>query len=412
MYRACQPITEKYIFINIICCLATPYSFSVFMNSNNKKIIGLLNGHSSHMSGGDKQFIKLINYIATQQSVNVLLSSQVYKKDFDERVTRFEYSNPSFVKKFYQNNFLLLALYIYRIIVSTWHLLWSDFDVLISSSHLFFDTVPMLFLPKRNRQFFTAIYHLVGEQNRQGLHRLVTANLEKLALWILRYRRVYCLTSSPHVAGLLVSKYKFDPNLILPIKIGLDIKSINKAKPAPQKFDLVFCGRLHHRKGIYTLLKIVQELKKTRPDIKLAVIGDGPEKHDLRAETAKRKLSSHVKFFGYADDDYKYSLIKSSRVFLLPSFEEGWGIVIAESLACRTPVVVSSIPEIKRIWRKHVMWANQLDADSFVKKADTLLSNQDKHHRLAEKGYEYIQQFDWDKVLENEYRQIEKVVEN
>jgi len=231
-----------------------------------------------------------------------------------------------------------------------------------------------------------------------------------LALWVLRHRRVYCLTSSPYVAGLLVSKYKFDPKLILPIKIGLDIKNIKRTKPSPQKFDLVFCGRLHHRKGIYTLLKIVQEMKKARPDIKLAIIGDGPEKHDLRAEAARRKLSGHIKFFGYTDDNHKYSLLKSSRVFLLPSFEEGWGIVIAESLACRTPVVVSSIPEIKRIWRQHVIWANQLNADSFVKGVEAMLSNHDKHRRLAKKGYEYIQQFDWDEVLENEYRQIKKVV--
>ena len=129
------------------------------MKNNQPKIIGLLNGYSSQMSGGDKHFIKLLNYITQQHDVSVCLPNGVYAKDLNKQINRLEYYNPDWVHSLYKNNFWLFFLYIFRIIRSTWTMLWSDHQVAITSSHLFFDIVPLLFLPKKIKSPFCTSFN-------------------------------------------------------------------------------------------------------------------------------------------------------------------------------------------------------------------------------------------------------------
>lgn len=379
------------------------------MKSNPPQIIGLLNGYSSQMSGGDQHFIKLINYLSDRQPVHVCLPAHVYQSELSPTVSRLNYFNPTWFDLFYRNNITLFILYIFRIIRSILALQFKKADIIITSSHLFFDVVPLFFLAGGDRISITSIYHLISEQNRSGLHQVITSFLERLALGIIRAKQIYCFTSSPRVAKILVDKYNIQPDYILPVKIGLDLDQIKRAKSGRPRFDLVFCGRLHHRKGIYTLLEITRQLKKDFPRITLGIVGDGPEKKNLSAEINRMGLKSHIKLFGHVSNRVKYSTIKSGRLFILPSQEEGWGIVIAEALACRTPVIVSALDDIKPIWKNNVRWANRSNLQSFVHSVKKLLSGPDIRTKMARQGYQFVKRFTWEKVLSEQSELIMRI---
>lgn len=362
------------------------------------------------MSGGDQHFIKLLNHLARQNSVSVCLPAGSYRKEFSSRIKRLEYFNPPGSAFIYRFNFVLFWLYIWRIVRSVIVVWTTGHDLIITSSHLFFDSFPLFFATGR-RPLVTYIHHLVGEQNRSGWSQRITAFLEKISLKILRHKNVYCFTVSPYVAETLVSRYNFDPKKIWSTNNGLDLDKIRQVTPSSRRYDLIYCGRLHHRKGIFSLIKIMAELTVRQPKIKMAVIGDGPEKDAFINQVKQRKLSENIQLLGYLSDQRKYSLIKAAGIFILPSFEEGWGIVIAESLACGTPVVVSGLPEIREIWNQNVLWANQLSPSSFIRQIYRLQSDQVLYRRQVRRGCQFIKSITWAKILEAERRKILSLIQ-
>ncbi|MEM2144031.1 MAG: glycosyltransferase family 4 protein [Candidatus Jordarchaeaceae archaeon] len=121
---------------------------------------------------------------------------------------------------------------------------------------------------------------------------------------------------------------------------GVDFKRIEKIKPSQEKSDVVFAGRLIKAKNIDVLIKAISLLRKDFPDIKCLVIGDGPEKSKLEKLAINLGLVENVKFASFLENyDDVISHFKSSKVFVLPSSREGFGIVALEANACGLPVM-------------------------------------------------------------------------
>jgi len=121
---------------------------------------------------------------------------------------------------------------------------------------------------------------------------------------------------------------------------GIDFQRIQHVKPSNEKFDVIYVGRLISHKNVDLLLSALSIVKKRIPNIRCAVIGNGPEMIKLKILCKKLNLLKNVKFFGFVKDDEKvYSLMKSSKIFVLPSIREGFGVVVLEANACGIPVI-------------------------------------------------------------------------
>lgn len=131
---------------------------------------------------------------------------------------------------------------------------------------------------------------------------------------------------------------------VLAIPNGINFEAIDSVKtsdePSDEPSDLIFAGRLVAHKNVDLLLRALALVKKEVPDIKLLVIGDGPESSKLKALASDLGIQSNIEFAGFYED---YSMVisrmKSSGAFVLPSTREGFGIVALEANACGLPVI-------------------------------------------------------------------------
>jgi glycosyltransferase involved in cell wall biosynthesis len=96
--------------------------------------------------------------------------------------------------------------------------------------------------------------------------------------------------------------------------------------------------------------------------IKAVLIGRGPELNKIKKLINTLQLEQ-VLIATDADDHEKFRLIKSAKLFVLPSYEEGWGIVIGEALACGTNVLAYDVKEIQTIWGDSVTWVEKGNID-------------------------------------------------
>jgi glycosyltransferase involved in cell wall biosynthesis len=105
----------------------------------------------------------------------------------------------------------------------------------------------------------------------------------------------------------------------------------------PTDVLLVTVGRLVARKGLQVLIRVVATLEDQ--NIKLIVIGDGPERTQLEELTKSLNLSKRVFFFGHVSDETKFQLLNISDAYVSSSHHEGFGIVFLEAMASGLPIV-------------------------------------------------------------------------
>ena len=161
-----------------------------------------------------------------------------------------------------------------------------------------------------------------------------------------KYLKIVCI--SKQVQNSLI---KWVPKIKEKIEIipnGIPIDSIYNNNPSIKKYDVLFVGRLVGQKGINFLLEAVNILqKKYKKIIRVAIVGDGPLKKELIKMCEELKIKNSVEFLGFQRDVDQ--IMRSSRVLVLPSRYEGFGLVLLDAMKNKLPIIatnVGGIPEI------------------------------------------------------------------
>jgi len=116
----------------------------------------------------------------------------------------------------------------------------------------------------------------------------------------------------------------------------------NEIPWSERKGDLVFLGRLVSQKGCDTLLRAIGRLAGQDITPQLTIVGDGPERTPLEVLADKLGLTSQVHFAGKAQGRSLADILNDHRVIVVPSsYEEPFGIVALEGMACGCVPVVS-----------------------------------------------------------------------
>lgn len=110
---------------------------------------------------------------------------------------------------------------------------------------------------------------------------------------------------------------------------------------------LGFVGQLDERKGLGVLLSAFKIILQKMPETRLLLAGEGPLREMIESEVREYGWQKHVVLTGFVND--VAAIMRAIDVLLLPSYWEGFGIVLIEAMACGRPVIttnISSMPEI------------------------------------------------------------------
>lgn len=115
---------------------------------------------------------------------------------------------------------------------------------------------------------------------------------------------------------------------------------------------LLFLSRIHPKKGCDLLIRaFAEELAQVPPDVDLVIAG--PDQvgltPKLKALAKKLGVAERIHWPGMLSGEVKWGAFRSAEAFILPSHQENFGIVVAEAMACATPVLMS---DKVNIWRE------------------------------------------------------------
>jgi len=183
--------------------------------------------------------------------------------------------------------------------------------------------------------------------------------------------------------------------------VDLDFINSVKSRSYEKYFDGVFVGRIAKEKGIFDLLKVWKNVVRARKNTRLLIIGSGLEHSLVKEKIPALGLENKVFLRGQCSDTELYSLLKSSKLFIFPSIFEGWGIAVAEALACGLPVVAYDIPALREIFGecKSVFLVPVKNIESMTSTVlDILNVNEKEWFELSYCSKSYSKQFSWEKI--------------
>jgi glycosyltransferase involved in cell wall biosynthesis len=149
------------------------------------------------------------------------------------------------------------------------------------------------------------------------------------------------ISNSAHTTKRLTQSGMKQP--IVTVPLGVDVENIFTIAPHDHKSDIIFAGRLLPNKNADVLIRAVKLVKRTYPEVRCLIVGDGPERKKLEALANELRLENNVTFFNFVEDHNDlFALMKSSRMLVLPSIREGFSLVSIEANACGIPVITTS----------------------------------------------------------------------
>jgi glycosyltransferase involved in cell wall biosynthesis len=201
---------------------------------------------------------------------------------------------------------------------------------------------------------------------------------------------------------------KVNPSKIRIVPNGVDLTKYHPAEnPAllKQQFGLkeapvvLFVGSLIPRKGIMLLAQTAKQVVKTVPTTQFVIVGDGPLKNLLINHLTKEHLIDNFVFKNGLTEKELSALYGCSDVFILPSLQEGQGIVLLEASASEKPVVAFNIGGVNEVVLdgKTGLLARQGNCDEFAEVLLKLLGDASLRQKLGLAGRQFISEnFTWD----------------
>ena len=164
----------------------------------------------------------------------------------------------------------------------------------------------------------------------------------------------------------------------------------------PAGVHLVTAGAIAPHKGQDVFVRAIAALVEQRRRVYGHVIGavqPGREDYEasLHALVRSLGLESRIRFHGFAPDEDVRDLFRIADVFVLPTAEEGFGLVLAEAQACGTPVVSTAVPPLDEVvLHERTGLLVERSVDAIVASVAGLLDAPERRSAMGRAGREWV----------------------
>lgn len=178
---------------------------------------------------------------------------------------------------------------------------------------------------------------------------------------------------------------------------GVDTNRFHPLQQARERL-ILSAGSLIERKGMKYLIQAMQKVFQSFPDYRLVIIGEGPQYQDLLHLASLFGIADRVTLAGYQTHIQVSEWMRRASVFILPSVEEGLGVVLLEALASGTPCVATRVGGIPDVVTPEVgILVPPGDADAIAQATSVLLGDLARLEMMRQNArWRALEQYSWD----------------
>ncbi len=313
--------------------------------------------------------------------------------------------NPLFVNIFFDN------FYILKLIIQ------KKINIFIGPCYI----LPII--KPKNMKYITIIYdlsYMTYKHNPFNLYMNFVMYMKLNMPYILK-RADAVVVPSQYVKNGIIKKYKTNPKKLNVIYGGKDaffhkLKEEDIIKEVKRKYAIngEYCftnATNHERKNICGLINAFVKIDKFT-QYELIMTGLLPEItiKELKDYIHRFGFDKKIKFLGFVPKEDLRTLYSGAKIFIFPSFEEGFGFPVLESASCGCLPICSntgSLPEL--IGNKNLLFKPR-DIDSIIEKInEVLLFSQSDYNRELAIVQNHIRKFTWEKAAKDYNKLFEKI---
>src|SRR3989344_5543405 len=287
------------------------------------------------------------------------------------------------------------------------------------------DKIDVFFTPSHYTPPFISIPRVCSVMDLGYL--MFTEQFKRKDYWQLKYWTAYSVKISKYILSIskattsdIQKHYPNAKNKIKTIYLAYDSdvytpklprSHINKVKShyAITKNYILFLSTLKPNKNVEGLLRAWSLIEERYQDTILVITGKkGWLFKPIFDLVEKLQIKNRVVFTDYLPEEDKPYLIGGAKVFVLPSFWEGFGLDVLNAYACGIPAVVSdraSLPEVAGNPGIYINPEDSKDIASGIEKVLTM--SEEEYNKLAQKCISQAHKFSWEKTVEQTLKIIE-----
>ena len=289
------------------------------------------------LGGVESAIVNFANMLADDFDVEIVVfyKYEDLSYDIDSRVkitylTRYQSNKQELIlslksgKNIVRNIWLAIDIYLKRRFLINKHIKTTSADVLVSTRLLYHDLVSN----SRSPVVKICQEHVDHKENNTYISKVIRAT--KNADYLMP------------VSKFLADSYEAK---LANKRIKPTVKYIRHAVKLPDSIDykfsknLISIGRLSPEKGFLDLIDVLKLIVERDPKYKLNLIGDGLEREFIEKKIISLKLQNNINLHGFLSKTSVEHEISKAGLYVLPSYEESFGLVIIESFAYGVPVV-------------------------------------------------------------------------
>lgn len=259
-----------------------------------------------------------------------------------------------------------------------------------------------------------------------------STQFEKKVLWQLKYWTAISIFASKHVLTIseaskkdIVRHYPKALEKTTVTYLGYDKEKFNNQIPedlvrrVKNKYSIVenyilFLSTLKPSKNVGGLIDAYLILKNNKAFKNLPQLVVAGKKGWMYESIYKKVkdlgLESNVVFTDFVDEKDKPALIAGAKVFILPSFWEGFGLDVLSAFGCGTPVVVSNVGSLPEVAGEVGIYCDPNNQKSIAIGIEKVLKMESKeYNRMVNLGYKQANKFSWEKCSQKTLETIENV---
>lgn len=169
-------------------------------------------------------------------------------------------------------------------------------------------------------------------------------------------------------------------------------------------------ARFSPQKGLPYFLQAIPAIWQTIPGVRFLLVGDGPMGKSLEVQARELGITPVVTFTGYREDAHE--IMRCLDVFVLPTLWESFGLVFAEAMAARVPIVASDIEPIPEVLEGYgaALLVPPRDPEVLAQAVVRILEQREHYRVLAEQGLALAQKYAWENMVRDTGAVYERLI--
>lgn len=270
----------------------------------------------------------------------------------------------------------------------------DNYDVIHAHSHLYFTTNLSALLRRIGSSPLIITNHsLISHTSPKWFSDLYNTTLGK---W------TYDIADS--IICYNVQEKKKLINIGVKSNIRVIHNGINPQLFSPNKENenlILWVGRFVPRKGVEYLIKAFSILSKNHSDLKLLLVGDGPQKRGVLEKAKKLGVRDKISTISFVPNEKMPAIYRRSKVFVLPSLSEGVPRTILEAMSCEVPIVSTHLPQMKNLVSDCGFLVPKKNPVALAEAVDRLLSYEDLRKEFGNNGRNKVKKnYTWQDTVE------------